>query len=156
MLDEPHEMRLHAEQAVHGSYNLKDPPRSPKLKYPGPQWVPDSLRASWCAAETLTRCLPHGTPITYESTRRMLDCVLPRQRERCEVGIELMLMDGRFTTERAHCARSSVDSSMLKPEPSGLRKSYRQSSPRTSCLQKDDLDKLLMSHQERMAELIVV
>ncbi len=153
MLDEPHEMRLHAEQAVHSSYNLKDPPGSLKLKYPGPQWVPDSLCASWCAAKTLTRCLPHGTPITYESTRRMLDCVLPCQHERCEVGIELMLMDSRFTTERAHCAHSSVDSSMLKLEPSGLWKSYRQSSPRTSCLQKDDLDKLLMSHQERMAEL---
>ena len=105
MLDEPHDVRLHTRQALLGSYNLKDPPRSPNLRYPGPHWVPDNLRAAWCAAETITHCLPPGMPVTYEATRRMLELVLPEQRERCEIGIELMLKDGRFAPEqigRAH------------------------------------------------------
>ena len=69
MLDEPHEMRLHTRRAINGSYNLKDPPGSPTIKYPGPQWVPDNLRAAWCAAKTLTRCLSRDTSTTYESAR---------------------------------------------------------------------------------------
>ncbi len=68
MLDEPHNVRLHTQQAVHGSYNLKDPPGSPNLKYSDSHWVPESLHA-YCAAEALTRCLPHGMLITYENTR---------------------------------------------------------------------------------------
>jgi hypothetical protein len=152
MLNEPHDLRLHTRRATHGSYNSKDPPGSPTLKYPGPQWVPDSLRAAWCAAETLTRCLPHGTPVTYESTRRMLDCVLPDQRDRCEIGIELMLIDGHFTLEQAFCARSYTDSSPLAPESVGLRKSLRRGSSCAPRLQDDTLDKILISHKEMMAE----
>ena len=146
-------MRLHTRRAINGSYNLKDPPGSPKLMYPGPQWVPDSLRASWCAAETLTRCSPHGTPVTYKSMRRMLDYVLPHQRERCKVGIELMLRDGRFTPERApSSACSFTNLNLSRLEPPGLRNSPRRGSPRAPHLQDDYLDKLLESHQEAMTE----
>ena len=127
-------------QAIHGSYNLKDPPRSPTLKYPGPQWIPDNLCTAWCVAETLTRCLPQGTLITYESTRRMLDYVLPHQREHCEDGIELMLIAGHFTPERAPYTRSSVSSSPLKPESMGLRKSHRRDSPQAPHLQDNCLE----------------
>ena len=154
MLDEPHKMRLHTRRVIHGSYNLKDPPGSPKLMYPGPQWVPDSLRASWCAAETLTHCSPQGTPVTYKSTHRMLDYVLPHQRERCEVGIELMLRDGRFTPERApSSACSSTDLNLSRLEPPGLRKSPRRSRSRAPRLQDNSLDRLLTNYQESMNEL---
>jgi hypothetical protein len=131
MFNEPQDMRLNSRRAVHGSYNLKDPPGSQTLKYSGPQWVPDSLHVAWRAAEALTRCLPQGTPVTYESTRQMLDCVMPCQCEYCEAGIELMLRDGRFTPERApSSACSSANLNMSKLEPPGLRKLLRRSSSR--------------------------
>ncbi|KAF8332546.1 hypothetical protein F5887DRAFT_1080692 [Amanita rubescens] len=152
MLDEPQNMRLHSKRAILGSYNLKDPPGSPTLKYPGPHWVPDNLRASWCAAETLTCCLSRDASITYKSTHRMLDSVLPDQRDCCEVGIELMLRDGCFTPERVIRARSSTDSSSVRLDPSDLHKSLRRSGSRALCLQENSLDELLRSHQKLMIE----
>ena len=135
MLDEPHNVRLHTRRAILGSYNLKDPPRSLNLRYPGPRWVPDSLRAAWCAAETLARCLPPGMPVTYEATHRMLELVLPEQREHCEIGIELMLKDGCFAPEQVPLdARSSITS-----------KSPRQASRSASSLQ-DMIDEIIRSH----------
>ena len=145
MLDKPHDVRLHSWRASHGSYNLKDPPGSPTLKYPGPQWVPDNLRAAWCAAETLTHCLSRDASLTYKSAHWMLDSVLPDQCEHCEIGIELMLMDGHFTPEQAPCTRSYTDSSPLTPESMGLRKSLRRGSgSRAPCLQDNTLDKILV------------
>ena len=145
MLDKPHDVRLHSWRASHGSYNLKDPPGSPTLKYPGPQWVPDNLRAAWCAAETLTHCLSRDASLTYKSAHWMLDSVLPDQCEHCEIGIELMLMDGHFTPEQAPCTRSYTDSSPLTPESMGLRKSLRRGSgSRAPCLQDNMLDKILV------------
>jgi hypothetical protein len=82
----------------------------------------------------------------------MLDWVSPHQRERCEVGIELMLMDKRFTPEQEVFTRSYADMSPLKPESLGLRKSHRRSSSQTLRLQNDDLDRLLKSHHKWMAE----
>ena len=70
MLDEPHEMRLHTRRAINGSYNLKDPPGSPTIKYPGPQWVPDNLRAG--ALPKLLRVAYHVTHQPLMSPR--VDC----------------------------------------------------------------------------------
>ena len=99
MLNEPHDVRLHTRRAILGSYNLKDPPRSPNISYSGPQWVPDSLCAAWCAAEALMHYMPDDMLITYKSVRQMLELVLPGQRNRCEVGIELLLMANCLTPE---------------------------------------------------------
>ena len=120
MLDEPHDMRLHMQRAIPGLYNLKDPPRSPNLRYPGPHWVLDSLRAAWCAAKTLTHCLPPGMPVTYEATRWMLEFILPDQYKHCEVGIELMLLDGCFTPEQAPYVCSSTGPSPSRWRSHGL------------------------------------
>ena len=129
MLDEPHDVRLHMRQAILGSYNLKDPPRSPNISYSGPQWVPDSLRAAWCAAKALMRYMPDDTPITYKSTRQMLELVLPGQRECCEVGIELLLMADHFMPEQAPSdARSSIIPSLSRQEPQHSHRSRRQGS----------------------------
>ena len=118
MLNEPHDVRLNTRRAILDSYNLKDPPRSPNLSYPGPCWVPDSLRAAWCAAETLLCCLPPGIPVTYEAAHRMLELVLPDQHERWEIGIELMLLDGRFTPEQVLVnAHSSNVSNLSRQDP---------------------------------------
>ena len=115
MLDEPHDVRLHTRRAILGSYNLKDPPRSPDISYSGPQWVPDNLRVAWGAAETLMHYMPDDMLVTYESARRMLKLVLPDQRERCEVGIELLLMANRLVPERVLSnARSSVISNLSR------------------------------------------
>ncbi|KAF8350324.1 hypothetical protein F5887DRAFT_1070517 [Amanita rubescens] len=152
MLDEPQNTRLYTQRAFQGSYNLKDPPGSPKLKYPGPHWVPDSLRASWCAAETLTRCLPHGTPVTYESMCRMLDSVLPHQRECCEDGIELMLIEGCFTPERIPYTRSSASPSLSRQD-SDRQGSRRRDSPRASRLIDDILDEFIRHQDELRVEL---
>ncbi|KAF8338574.1 hypothetical protein F5887DRAFT_1077670 [Amanita rubescens] len=151
MLDEPQYTRLYTQRAFQGSYNLKDPPRSPTLKYPGPHWVPDNLRAAWCAAETLTRCLSRDTSITYKSARRMLDLVLPDQRDNCEIGIELMLKAGWFTPEREQSsARSSITQNPLKQGTHGSRK---RDSPQASRLLDDMLDEFIKRQDELRSEL---
>ncbi|KAF8344675.1 hypothetical protein F5887DRAFT_1075284 [Amanita rubescens] len=96
------------------------------------------------------RCLPHGTPVTYKSTCRMLDSVLPHQRECCKVGIGLMLIDGRFTPERAPCARSSTSQSQSRQDSHG---SHRWDSPRASRLLDDILDEFVKRQDELRVEL---
>ncbi|KAF8644077.1 hypothetical protein AX14_009506 [Amanita brunnescens Koide BX004] len=149
MLGEPHDVRLHMRRAILGSYNLKDPPRSPNLRYPGPRWVPDNLRAAWCAAKMIMHCLPPGMPVTYKATRQMLELVLPEQRKHCEIGIELMFRDGRFVSERVPLdARSPVisnASNLSRQEPRHSHKPHRQGSRSSSSLQ-DTIDEIVRSH----------
>ena len=153
MLDKPHNVRLHMRQAILGSYNLKDPPRSPNISYSGPQWVPDSLRTAWCPAEALMHYMPDDMPIIYESARRMLELVLPDQRESCEVGIELLLMANRLTPERVLSdARSSVIPSMSREEPQHSHRSRRQGSRSSSSLQ-DTIDEIIRSYMALMDKL---
>ena len=129
MLDKPHDVRLHTQQAILGSYNLKDPPRSPNISYSGPQWVPDSLCAAWCTAKALMHYMPDDMPITYESACRMLELVLPDQCESCEVRIELLLMANHLTPERVLSdARSSIIPSLSRQEPRHSHRSHRQGS----------------------------
>ncbi|KAF8625349.1 hypothetical protein AX14_011636 [Amanita brunnescens Koide BX004] len=153
MLDEPHNVRLNTRRAIPGSYNLKDPPRSPNLSYPGPRWVPDSLCAAWCAAETLLCCLPPGIPVTYEAAHRMLELVLPDQRERWEIGIELMLLDGRFAPEQMLVnACSSNVSNLSRQDPQCSHKSLRQASRSASSLQ-NTIDEIVKGHTTLMNKL---
>ena len=153
MLDEPHDVRLHTRRAILGSYNLKDPPRSPNISYSGPQWVPDSLHAAWCAAEALMHHMPDDMPITYESACRMLELVLPDQRESCEIGIELLLMANRLTPERIQSdARSSIISKPSRQESQRSHRSRRQSSRSSSSLQ-DLIDEIIRSHTALMVKI---
>ena len=153
MLDEPHNVRLHTRRAILGSYNLKDPPRSPNISYSGPQWVPDSLHAAWCTAKTLMHYMPDNTPVTYESVCRMLKLVLPDQRECCEVGIELLLMANRLMPERVLSdAHSSIISKPSRQESQCSHKSLRQGSRSASSLQ-DTIDEIVRNHMALMDKL---
>ena len=134
MLNEPHNVRLHTQRAILGLYNLKDPPRSPNLSYPGPHWVPDSLHAAWCAAKTLTHCLPPGMPVTYEATCQMLE-------------------DGRFMPEQVPLdAHSSIISKPSRQESQCSHKSLRQGSWSASSLQ-DTIDEIVRNHMVLMDKL---
>ena len=146
-------LNLNTRRAILGSYNLKDPPRSLNLRYPGPHWVPDSLCTAWCAAKTLTHCLLPGMLVTYEATHRMLELVLPDQCECCEARIGLMFIASSFTPERVPLdARSSIISSWSGQEPQCSHKSLRQGSRSTSSLQ-DTIDEIVRGHMALMDKI---
>ena len=76
----------------------------------------------------------------------MLELVLPEQRERCEIGIELMLRDGRFVPERVPLdACSPVIANLSRQEPRHAHRSHRQGSRSSSSLQ-DTIDEIIRSH----------
>ena len=153
MLDEPHDVRLHMQRAILGSYNLNDPPWSTNISYSGPQWVPDNLRVAWRAAETLMHYVPDDTLVTYESACRMLKLVLPDQHKRCEVRIELLLMANRLVPERVLSnACSSVISNLSRQESRCSHRPRRQGSRSSSSLQ-DTIDGIVRDHMALMDKI---
>ena len=83
----------------------------------------------------------------------MLELVLPEQREHCEIGIELMLRDGRFVPERVPLdARSPVISNLSGQEPRHSHRSRRWGSRNSSSLQ-DMIDEIVRSHMALMDKL---
>ena len=97
--------------------------------------------------------MPDNMPITYQLACQMLDCVMPHQHKRCEIGIELMLKDNHFVLEQTSSACPYTNTSPLKPKSSGPHKPLRQDSSRAPCLLNDMLDELIRHQNELRIEL---
>ena len=91
--------------------------------------------------------------VTYKATHQMLELVLPKQRECCEIRIELMVRDGRFMPEWVPSdAHSPIISSLSRQEPRHSHRSHRQGSWSTSSLQ-DTIDEIVRGHMALMDKI---